>query len=119
LGNEDFKHARARGCDIIGSLSNILRRNGQQRVERIEDSLEEVGSPQHEGVVEATKVCAVAHFLSENVRGNAFAVDVWDGDATVFDPLPSHIFPMFNMTIALCGQIVAPFDASVVVIVEE
>jgi hypothetical protein len=69
--------------------------------------------------LEVTKVCTVAHFLSENVGGIAFAIDVGDGDASDFDPLPSHIFPKFNMMIALCGQIVAPFDTSVVVIVEQ
>jgi hypothetical protein len=45
LGNEDVEHARAQGCDVFGALSNILRKKGQQRVERIEDRAEEVGSP--------------------------------------------------------------------------
>jgi hypothetical protein len=60
----------------------------------------------------------VAHFFGENVRGIAFATDVGDCDASVFDPLLGRILSMFNMTVSFSGKIMAPFNACIVVIVE-
>jgi hypothetical protein len=55
-------------------------------VEGIVDSLEEVRTPGHEGVVKTSKVCTIVHLFCKDIRGIAFPADVCDGDATVFNP---------------------------------
>ena len=42
----------------------------------------------HEGVPQAAVVCAILHFLGEDVTGVDFAGDVEDVDCTVFSPIP-------------------------------
>ena len=41
-----------------------------------------------------------------------------DGKSTVIDPFTGGIFSVFNMTISIQGQVVAPFHACIVVVVK-
>ncbi len=60
----------------------------------------------------------IAHFFSENVGGIAFTVDVQDSNRAILDPLAGSIFAVFNVAVALRSQVVAPFDACLVVLIK-
>ena len=80
------------------------------------NTFKEVGAAMHEGVAQAKKVGAVLHFLCKNIGWIAFSVDMGNCDGTFRDPFTSDVLFEPNMTIAFRCQIVAPFDASVVVL---
>ncbi len=83
-----------------------------------ENALKVVTGTAHEGVAEAAKICAVAHFFSEDVGDVEFSADMRDGDGAVGDPFAYRIFSVLDVTILFGGHIVTPFDASVIVVVE-
>jgi hypothetical protein len=45
----------------------------------------EIGKPRHEGVVEATKVCAILHVFSEDICRIHFTSNMLDGDRFILD----------------------------------
>ena len=98
----------------------LCRIGGKSRrgAERDKNVFEEVGGPRHEGITKSAEIRPVAHFFGEYVGRIAFPVDVRDGKRTVRDPLAGGIFPMLDVAITLRGQIVTPFHASVIVVVD-
>ena len=80
------------------------------------NTFKEVGAATHEGVTQAMEVGAVLHFLCKNIGLIAFSVDMGNCDGTVHDPFTSDVLFKLDVTIAFRCQIVAPFDASVVVV---
>ena len=88
------------------------------RTERVEYTLEEVRTPRHKRITKTSEVCPVAHFFGENVQRVAFSADMRYGDGTIFDPFARRIFSVFDVTITLCSQVVAPFYTGVVVVVK-
>jgi len=79
---------------------------------------EEVGGPGHERIAKSAEICAIAHFFGENVGRIAFPADVRNGKGTVRDPFAGRVFPVLDVAITFCGQVVTPFHASVIVVVD-
>jgi hypothetical protein len=98
-------------CDDCGGR---IRRGRNIR----EDAFEVVARPAHERVAEAAEISAVSHFFCENIGDVVFSADVGDSDRTVGDPFACRILLILDVTVALGGHVVTPFDACVVVIVE-
>ena len=107
-----------RRCDVRSTLGEVVVEGLGGRTERIENTLEEIGGPRHKRITKTSKVCPVAHFFGEDVRRIAFSADMGYGDGAIFDPFARRIFSVFDVAIALCSQVVAPFDTGVVVVVK-
>jgi hypothetical protein len=65
-----------------------------------------------------SEVCTIANFFSEKIRWVAFSTDMGDCDTSILYPFASGVFAMFNMVVAFSCQIMAPFHASIVVVVD-
>ena len=55
----------------------------------------EVAETAHEGVLQTEEVCAILHFLGEDVTWVDFSGDVKDGDCTVLHPFTGAVFAEF------------------------
>ena len=75
-----------------------------------------VGAATHEGVAQAMVVGAVSHFLCKNIGWFAFSVDMGNCYGTIRDPFTRDVLFELDVTIAFRCQIVATFDASIVVV---
>jgi hypothetical protein len=64
------------------------------------------------------EVGAVTHFFGEDIGWIAFTTDVSDGDTAILDPFTGSILAVFDVMVPLCGQIMAPFHACIIVAVE-
>ena len=95
-------------CTIpVGGFCNMSAMRCWQKVEGIVNSLEEVSTLGHGGIVKL-KVCTITHLFCEDIRGIAFLL-MW---------LMVKLLAMFNVASTLHGWIVAPFYACVVVIIK-
>ena len=48
----------------------------------------------------------------------AFTTDVSDGDTAILDPFTDGVLAMSDVTVPLCGQIMAPLHTCIIVVVE-
>jgi hypothetical protein len=118
VGEKNVKKFRSGGQNIVRRLSDVsdLRERKGQGMDM--DAFEEVWTSTHEGVLQPAEVGSVSHLLREKISWIGFATDMRDHNGPVVNPFTSDILSQLDVTIAFWCRIVAPFDASVVVIVD-
>ncbi len=96
---------------MAGMLPSMMK--GQNRCG------EKLRGTAHEGITQPSKMCAIPHLFSEDIRRICLAGDMVDLQCPVLNPLMNRIFMQLDMASRLQCHIVRPFDTGVIVIVED
>jgi len=122
IGNKNVNQARLWKWYVVCYLSHgvlrVLDRLRRQGMKGIVYPFQECRSPRHEGIPKAAEICTITHFFGEYIRRIASATDVFDRNCFIRDPFTCSVLSVLDMTITFRREIVTPFYASFVVVVQ-
>ncbi len=80
---------------------------------------EEIGETAHERIMQPTKMRAIPHLFSKDICQICLTGNMEDLQCLVLNPFANQIFTRLNMTSHFRCHIIRPFDAGIIVIVED
>ncbi len=79
---------------------------------------EVIAGAAHEGIPKPTEIGAVTHLFGEYVGNVELSAIMLEHNSTIGNPFASCLLTIFDMAISFGGHSVTPFDACIIVIVE-